>query len=146
METFKKIPALDRYEISKSGVVRNIKTNRLIKSKINPKHKRINIDLRLGVGNKKTFIVSRLVALTYLPNPDNLPVVDHIDRNIHNNHISNLRWVDSKVNMQNKLINKNCMYYDELCKKFIIQSNTDIRTFTYDNLDDALIHFKQLVV
>ena len=30
METFKKIPGLDKYEISKSGVVRNIKTNRIV--------------------------------------------------------------------------------------------------------------------
>ena len=32
------------------------------------------------------------VALTYIPNPDNLPTVDHIDRNIENNSVSNLRW------------------------------------------------------
>lgn len=146
METFKKIPGLDRYEISKSGAVRNIKTNRIIKSKIHYKHNRRHIDLRIHIGVQKTFTLSRLVALTYIPNPNNLPAVDHIDRNRLNDNVSNLRWVDNRVNMQNKLVNKNCMYYDEICKKFIIQSVTDIRTFTYDNFDDALIHFKQLVM
>jgi hypothetical protein len=36
--------------------------------------------------------VHRLVALTFLPNPDNKPTVDHIDGNKDNNHLNNLRW------------------------------------------------------
>lgn len=37
--------------------------------------------------------VHRLVAKAFLPNPDNLPEVDHIDGNPSNNNVSNLRWV-----------------------------------------------------
>lgn len=37
--------------------------------------------------------VHRLVAETFLPNPDSKPHVHHIDENKQNNHISNLRWV-----------------------------------------------------
>ncbi len=48
------------------------------------------------------FPVHRLVAQHYIPNPDNLPEVDHIDRNTLNNDISNLRWVDRTIQNRNK--------------------------------------------
>lgn len=45
--------------------------------------------------------IHRLLALTYIPNPENLPVVDHIDRNRTNNSLSNLRWASFKTNANN---------------------------------------------
>jgi hypothetical protein len=53
-------------------------------------------------GKTKMFAVSRLVAQHYIPNPENKLEVDHIDRNIDNNHISNLRWVTRRENQDNK--------------------------------------------
>lgn len=46
--------------------------------------------------------VHRLVALAYIPNPDNKPCIDHIDENKLNNHKDNLRWATHSENMQNK--------------------------------------------
>lgn len=42
----------------------------------------------------------RLVAEAFIPNPSNLPMVDHIDNNSANNHIDNLRWVTNQENVQ----------------------------------------------
>jgi len=48
----------------------------------------------------KTVRLHRVVATAFIPNPDNLPEVNHIDGNKLNNHASNLEWVTHKQNME----------------------------------------------
>lgn len=49
---------------------------------------------------KKNEYIHRLVAKTFIPNPHNLPQVDHIDGDKSNNHVDNLRWVTGFQNMK----------------------------------------------
>ena len=49
-------------------------------------------------GKRKSFKVHRLVAIAFIPNPDNKPEVNHIDGNKINNNIDNLEWVTSSEN------------------------------------------------
>lgn len=54
-------------------------------------------------GVYKKCLVHRLVASAFIENPNNFPHVDHIDTNITNNMVENLRWVTPSINMQNEL-------------------------------------------
>ena len=50
-------------------------------------------------GKHKTIAVHRLVAQTFIPNPDDLPQVNHRDENPSNDNVDNLEWCDAKYNM-----------------------------------------------
>ncbi|KAK8863890.1 hypothetical protein M9Y10_011582 [Tritrichomonas musculus] len=60
--------------------------------------------------NKKTYLKHRLIALQFIPNPNNLPQVDHLNHNRNDNRIENLRWVSSSTNQLNKSSNRGVVY------------------------------------
>ena len=49
-------------------------------------------------GKKKTFMVHRLVAQAFIPNPEGLPIINHKDENPKNNRVENIEWCDYKYN------------------------------------------------
>ena len=50
-------------------------------------------------GEQKMYLVHRLVAQTFIPNPRNLPEVNHKDEDKTNNSVSNIEWCDRKYNL-----------------------------------------------
>ena len=84
------------YEVSDDGDVRRKDTGKILKQKLD-KSNILMVNLSFGKrGYAKYFIVHRLVAEAFIPNPDNKPWVRHIDGNIINNNASNLEWTDAK--------------------------------------------------
>ena len=70
--------------------------------------------------NGKNYSVHRMVAETFIENPNNYPTVDHIDRNPLNNDVSNLRWASYSMQMRNTSQNDRCFekfgmhFYDNM--------------------------------
>lgn len=81
-------------EISESGYARKVKSRKLLQQNISPSGY-----VSYSVGKGKPIGAHRLVAMAFLPNPLNLPLVNHIDLDRSHNHVSNLEWVDAATNL-----------------------------------------------
>lgn len=113
MEIWKQIQGFKPiYEVSNMGRVRSLerKTNcngglfqrkeRILKNTIDRNGYHFVFLYPIN-GRKRTIPVHRLVAMAFIPNPDNKPEIDHIDGNKSNNNPINLRWVTHQENCAN---------------------------------------------
>ena len=92
-----------KYQVSNFGRVRSLnynhKTGKIKLLKIN-KHGNGYCVVSLYENKKqKQFLVHRLVAFAFIPNPNGYTEVNHIDENKENNHVENLEWCTREYNM-----------------------------------------------
>lgn len=95
----------DHYEVSNLGRVRSVdfidkrgyKRKGKIMSQANH-YKGYKIVSLTYMGKRKTYKIHRLVALAFIPNPENKPEVNHKDGVKHNNYVENLEWVTTSEN------------------------------------------------
>lgn len=98
---WKPIPSFeDLYEVSNDGEVRSInpryKDKSVLKQGTHAKgYKQVTL-CRKGV--QTTVHIHRLVASVFIPNPDNLPCVNHKDEDKTNNNVDNLEWCSYQYN------------------------------------------------
>ena len=114
------------YTIDEDGVIRSSARNIEMKHNCSGPYKKINL---YRDGKYKSFLVHRLIATAFLPNPDNKREVNHIDGDKHNNSINNLEWATPSENVNHalktglrvptrahkKLTEKDASFIRELC-------------------------------
>ena len=93
-EEWRKIPEYENYEVSSLGNVR--RGVRVLKPILYT-----NNYYCIQLPNRVNKTIHRLVALVFIPNPDNKPYVDHISGNKLDNRLENLRWVTQSENRLN---------------------------------------------
>jgi hypothetical protein len=132
LEVWKTIPGYEDYSVSTWGRVRRDTFGQGVKQKktIQPSiHKKGYLQIILSINGKRIIKkLHRLVAITFLPNPDNLPEVDHIDDNKKNNNVNNLKWSTGLNNIRrswesgnhNKLRGSN-LHNSKLTEKEVFQ-------------------------
>ena len=105
-EEWRKIDGTLNHYVSNLGNVKNFGTKNILKPQFLRGY--CYVSFRIPNSGKKLSRkqVHRLVGLAFIPNPENLPQIHHIDNNPSNNNVSNLRWVTNIENTQSK--NRTC--------------------------------------
>lgn len=101
VEMWRAIEGYEDYWISSLGRVISIKSKRILKQGNNGKGYPMVVLYKDA--KAKTCKVHRLVAQGFIPNPENLQQVDHINAVRSDNSINNLRWASASTNQQNRL-------------------------------------------
>lgn len=102
IETWKDIEGFENlYQISSNGKIKSLNYRHTGKERIIKPYYRKNYHIiRLyKEGKMKRFLVHRLVAMAFIPNPNNYPCVNHKDENPSNNYIENLEWCTYQYNL-----------------------------------------------
>lgn len=146
MAIWRRIPGYPNYQASNTGLIRVKKilkiTGKLIvitkksyqRSNCSYKHVRLCKESYL-----KSFSVHRLIAITFIKNPNNYPCVNHKDGNKHNNYAENLEWVSYSQNMHHAIGMGKCKKKPKKQEPLrFVKSNKDIKIIfkRYKNGED----------
>ena len=148
-EEYKTVDDFEDYEVSNYGNVRKVSTGETLRQSIYKGYSRVDLFKNWERYDmvQKTIDVHRLVALTFIPNPLNKRIVDHIDRDKLNNHIDNLRWATHSQNGMNRSAPKSNkssqtgVHYDKSNKKWTAQiglNRKNIYLGRFENFEDAV--------
>ena len=121
--------AIGDYKVYEDGTIVSVKGNheKVLKPRL---HSHGYYKVCLRIDNKaQEWLVHRLIATLFIPNPDNKPQIDHIDGNKANNNVSNLRWATALENRHNENTSNNfCGHFRSNCAETI--ENKRVYTYT----------------
>lgn len=152
VSTFSRVRGLERDIDASNGRTLRIQGS-ILSQKTRKGYKRINLCKK---SEKETFLVHRLVASAFVPNPLNLPCVNHIDTDKSNNFYKNLEWCTNQENishatmhglMEKKLskadkgniikLRKEGVYVKEIAKQYGVDRTSITRSYQNVNPTDA---------
>lgn len=135
MDVYKKEPikGFEDYQIDTNGIVYN-KNGTIKKTRIRKDNGYEDTVLVNKDGNLCCRKVHRLVAIQFIPNPDNLPEVNHKDGNRTNNNVDNLEWCTPKYNTLHSV---KVLKHGTMKKIIGIDIDTNEIIYRFDSLADA---------
>lgn len=92
------VKGFPRYTVDKNGIITNAQTGKVVRGRQNSNGYRV-VELFYETGKSKQLLLHRLVAEAFIPNPENLPIVNHKDENRSNNCADNLEWCTYRYNV-----------------------------------------------
>ena len=95
-EVWKPVVGFEKYSVSNTGRIKN-PFGKILKPSPNYKGY-LRVSLSSESIKHKHYFVHRAVALAFIPNPDNLPQVNHKNHNVQDNRIENLEWCTNEYN------------------------------------------------
>ena len=90
----------NNYLCNENGEIYSLLRNKILKGRSLKGYKRVAL---MKDGKTIDVLVHRLIAQTFLPNPENKPYINHIDGDKTNNSVSNLEWCTQKENVQHAI-------------------------------------------
>lgn len=143
------IPNYPTYSITREGYVRDLRTGNLHNGHSFYGYRKVTLTNPQGTTTK---LIHRIVAEVFIPNPNNLPEVDHINRICDDNRVENLRWADDYIQAQNKGNQKNnttgyknIMREDNMFRVVIKRNGKNVARKRFHNLDDAIKYRDEII-
>ena len=134
-KSFVKIPGVSGYLINKKGEIFSEFKGEVMKPALRSGYHFVVI--MTDTGKRVNKMIHRLMAETFLPNPDNLPEIDHIDGNALNNNLDNLRWVTKKENQNNPITLSKLKLSAQDISKPVLQLKNGVIVKEYNSINEA---------
>lgn len=118
MEEWKVIVDYPNYEVSSLGRIKAIRGSRF--TYVDNRGRYSSVTLKQE-GKRRILNTHRIVAIAFIPNPLNLPMVNHKDGNRYNNQADNLEWVTASQNMKHAYLTGLCPKPPKYTGRHVIQ-------------------------